>query len=157
MSTNKNWDTTLKDYLQITEPSVDEILVPKTYLDQMKLVAGAVPAAVTDIFGFECRLGPGEQRSDLAFSIGNTLQQKELFLQVARDHHAYQGRHWQSVIDFVSVWNGKKFGYASQVWLEFDLEPEKVEILPSGMFFSASEQIEAMGSRVPKRVVVQEV
>lgn len=141
MHMEKNNSSTLKDYVQIMEPALDEILVPRTYLDQIKLVAGAVPAAVTDIFGFECRLGPGEQRSDLAFSIGNTPRQKELFLQATRGHHDYQGPYWQPVIDFVSEWNGKKFHYNSQVWLEFDLLPENLKIAPSGMFFAAGSQI----------------
>ncbi|NJN68432.1 MAG: hypothetical protein HC884_17815 [Chloroflexaceae bacterium] len=118
----------VSDYLQTLFPYVPEALVSRQCLEQMHAIGELLPGALTDFFGFECRLGTPDQTADFLLCVEVVDRQREVLagLRPGIDLSPTLLEHpvWQQIRNFSLTWADPAsvlHEKALNVWLEFDM------------------------------------
>jgi hypothetical protein len=140
----------VSDYLQTLIPYVPETLVSRPCLERMQAIGRLLPGALTDFFGFECRLGTPDPTADFLLCVEVLDRQREVLagLRPGIDLSPTLLEHpvWRQIRDFSRAWGDPSsvlHEKALNVWLEFDMEgPHSTVPVPSS--FLGSRHIHAL-------------
>jgi hypothetical protein len=121
--------------LEIAEPWIPPELVSTAALSRLKLLAAALPAALTDRFHLECRLGSHSSRTDLILGITGDgrriLAGSNPAVAMAPElegHPVWSGL--KALFGLRQVGALPSSGPAARTWLEFDLDAGEHQRLP---------------------------
>ncbi|MGH6922653.1 MAG: hypothetical protein ACRED5_02690 [Propylenella sp.] len=114
----------LDGYFETIAQKLPAGLVTRDALATLTRQFGALPAALTGYFGFECRLADGDSQTDFQFVVrsgsrGQALlagEDSELRLPDSWRRHP----HWQQVTEFARAWRLMPPGHIPHIWLGFD-------------------------------------
>lgn len=136
----------LKELLNITaRPYLPPALIQPTALQRINKIAHQLPEQLTSFFGFECRLGNPKPTADFLLCIFKNKYGQQI---LANPHTGKNQlpkawlNHptWKNIINFAQNWAAEThplFQKMDNVWLEFDIEEEKVDTIPIPSFFFA--------------------
>jgi hypothetical protein len=135
--------TTLADYVRAVAPHVPPGLIDPTSLAAIATVAAALPAAISNHYGFECRLGIPDTSADFLLTTnvatggGEILAGRHPGIPAPRILHADPG--WQRARAFCAAWGDPAsplHDAADHVCFEFDVsDPASRGRIPN-LFFA---------------------
>ncbi|VEP15567.1 conserved hypothetical protein [Hyella patelloides LEGE 07179] len=136
----------VNDYLSAIAPHVSEALISPESFSDINYVAQTLPSAITDFFGFECRLGEKAAQADFLLSVRAAIGGREILagyksepsLPAANFNHPV----WKKVRNFSRHWANPVsplYENADNIWLEFDLDQPPPEIPIPSLFFGVKQ------------------
>jgi Rps23 Pro-64 3,4-dihydroxylase Tpa1-like proline 4-hydroxylase len=140
----------LTDYIKLVRSHTSSSLISERAWDKINNVAGFLPNKITAFFGFECPLGIASAQSDfLICTEGIAGTGREILADKDRFPTALLSEPvWQQVTQFGREWHDETsilHQKIRNVWLEFDLDGEELN-LPVPSCFFGSEPIYAATS-----------
>lgn len=137
--------TTLAAHLRAAvEPELPPELIDAACFGRIQAVAGRLPAALSEFFGFECRLGEAAARADFLVCAKAEFSGRDVL--AGRLPDATLGADlrtdaaWGRVLDFAAAWAepaSPLHASVENVWLEFDVAEARVGSPSPSAFFGA--------------------
>lgn len=128
--------TPLHQHLAVSlDPLLPGTLISDQYRSYIHTIGRHFPAAVTEFFGFECRLGEENPRADFLFCSKATEGGRDVLAGRSGDQgipdHFLQHPVWRQINAFVQRWADSStdlYHKVSNIWFEFDLPPTSLEL-----------------------------
>lgn len=134
-------DNSLAGSLELLKPTISPRLIAPQCWHQIESVAAVLPSAITDFFGFECRMGKEEAHADFLICADARQLGRKVLADgkdpVALPSALYDCSVWQ-VNNFSQQWNNPdSFLYegVNNIWLEFDIDESLNSIPIPSCFF----------------------
>jgi hypothetical protein len=132
----------LTDYIKLVRPHTSPSLISERAWDKINNVAKFLPNDITSFFGFECPLGIAAAQSDLLICVENTAGTgREILADKDRLPLALlSDLIWQQVTHFGREWQDETsilYQKIYNVWLEFDLDSEELNLPVPSCFFGS--------------------
>jgi hypothetical protein len=132
------------DYLCAAEHYLNHLVVPENF-KQIISLARFFPGNLTSFLGFECRLGDSAARTDWAFAVSGSGNDRNVLTNLLS--HGYLPDYffhedaWQQVRRFSTAWTTASSVLQDKIqcfWLEFDMPTPLPQIPIPSVFFGPS-------------------
>lgn len=135
-------DNYLTDYIRLISPYISPSLISKQHWTNLEKVTNTLPSALTNFFGFECRLGVPEAKADFLICSDATEAGRRVLAANAYDidlpQELLQNPVWMNVRHFCTNWESEAsplYQKVRNIWLEFDVVDDMPKIPVPSFFF----------------------
>jgi hypothetical protein len=155
--------STIADYIDAAvAPRISSRLISTDSLSNIRQLAALLPGAITDFFGFECRLGVNEPIADFLICCRAGQGSPKILGGQTPDRNlpALLVNHpvWQRIRSFSKEWSDPESAIVDRIhniWLEFDVDGETASVPVPSVFIGPenlqSSHPEADKSQMPDR------
>lgn len=120
------------------DPARPPSLISEAQLANLHAIARLLPSALTEFFGFECRLGDPDPRADFLLCAKASEGGREVLAGQRAGARLSESLAadpiWQRIERFAALWADPRspiYGKVENVWLEFDMERAVARPAPS--------------------------
>lgn len=140
--------SSIDDYLHIAEPHLPKALISRRWLAAVRRLSRRLPAGITSLLAFECRLG--DEPSDAGFAIAiSGGAEAEALAGHPLSASFLQQLHWQRLRDFCATWTEPSSVLHSEVknvCVEFDVGPGAVADSTPSVFMGLQHGVRRSGA-----------
>lgn len=145
--------TPLNQHLAVAlDPLLPDSLISDQYRSYIHSIGRHFPAAVTEFFGFECRLGEEHPRADFLFCSKAAEGGRDVLASRSGDQgipeHFLEHPIWRQISAFVQRWADSStdlYHKINNIWFEFDLPDTSLDLPIPCVFIGTS----ALTGQVP--------